>query len=81
MRCVRTMPKERRMREPEVRKMLRQDVRGKFELRPLHEFIVTRVRKTEPFDHENWSFSWDGATLQYPALAPADAAPSNPQKK
>jgi hypothetical protein len=74
------MPKERRMREPEVRKMLRQDVRGKFEMRPLHEFVVTRIRKTEPCDHENWSFSWDGATLQYPALDPVSVLPSESKK-
>lgn len=57
------------MRESDMRKMLRQDVRGKFEMRPLHEFVVTRIRKAGPDDHDNWSFSWDGATLQYPALA------------
>jgi hypothetical protein len=62
------------MREPDVRKMLRQDVRGKFTMRPLHEFTVTRVRKAAQDDPDHWSFSWDGATLQYPG-PDASAAP------
>jgi hypothetical protein len=78
---ARHMPKERRMREPEVRKMLRQDMRGKFEMRPLHEFVVTRIRKAEPDDRDNWSFSWDGATLQYAAPDCAGAPDSGTARK
>jgi hypothetical protein len=59
------------MRERDVRKMLRQDVRGPNTMRPLDEFVVTRVRQEA--DPEMWSFSWDGATLQLP---PSDTGPT-----
>jgi hypothetical protein len=65
---------EHRMREPDVRKMLRQNVRGEYAMRPLHEFTVKRVIKNVPPDHETWSFSWDGPSLQLADPDPIDSS-------
>jgi hypothetical protein len=65
------------MREHEMRKMLRQDVRGGYAMRPLHEFVVTRTVPEQRRD-EFWSFSWDGGSLQYAAVpVPPPAADDN----
>ncbi len=61
------------MREPDMRRMLKQDARGRYVMRPLHEFTVTRVGKAVQEDLEAWSFSWDGATLRHEA-GPASAS-------
>jgi hypothetical protein len=66
------------MREREVRKMLRQDIRGEYVMRPLHEFIVTRSKKEA--DEEMWTFAWDSTTLQIPQGDAGLAAPDKRKK-
>jgi hypothetical protein len=66
----RVKSEEHPMQERDVRKMLRQDIHGKYVMRPLHEFVVTNLKKKA--DEDLWSFSWDSATLQHP---PGDFPP------
>jgi hypothetical protein len=67
--------RERSMNERDVRKMLRQNIRGEYVLRPLDEFVVTHTRKEPDIEHEHWTFSWDGATLQLPSSTRSDPDP------